>query len=83
MIGDTEFVDHLEEPAHPILPFFQRIGADAPVMSIVALGLLSAVALYSVKYMEHDKGTDLYYALLLLMVAGIVGITMATDLIVL
>ncbi len=60
-----------------------QFDALSAMMSIVALGLLSAVALYSVKYMEHDKGTDLYYALLLLMVAGIVGITMATDLIVL
>jgi proton-translocating NADH-quinone oxidoreductase chain N len=60
-----------------------QFDALSAMMSIVALGLLSAVSLYSVKYMEHDKGTDLYYPLLLLMVAGIVGITMATDLIVL
>jgi proton-translocating NADH-quinone oxidoreductase chain N len=53
------------------------------LMSVTALGLLSAVSLYSVKYMEEDKGTDIYYALLLLMVAGIVGISMATDLLVL
>jgi len=53
------------------------------LMSLTALGLLSAVSLYSVKYMENDKGTDLYYPMLLLMVAGILGITMATDLLVL
>jgi proton-translocating NADH-quinone oxidoreductase chain N len=57
--------------------------ALSALMSIVALSLLSAVSLYSAKYMAHDRGTDIYYALLLLMVAGIVGISMATDLLVL
>jgi proton-translocating NADH-quinone oxidoreductase chain N len=60
-----------------------QFDALAALMAVTALGLLSAVSLYSVKYMDEDKGTDLYYPLLLLMVAGIIGITMATDLVVL
>jgi proton-translocating NADH-quinone oxidoreductase chain N len=60
-----------------------QFDALTALMSLTALGLLSAVSLYSVKYMEEDKGTDLYYPMLMLMTAGILGITMATDLLVL
>ena len=52
-------------------------------LSIVALTLGTIVCLYSSVYMEHDKGQEYYYTLLLLMVAGIVGIGLATDLLVL
>ena len=52
-------------------------------LSIVALGLGSVVCLYSVSYMAEDKGLEYYYPLLLLMVAGILGIGLATDLLVL
>lgn len=41
------------------------------------LGLL--VSVYSIKYMEHDTGLDRYYALLLLLVAGMVGVALAGD----
>jgi proton-translocating NADH-quinone oxidoreductase chain N len=57
--------------------------ALAAFLAIVALSLGSAVAIYSARYMDHDKGTDLYYPLLILMVAGIVGLAMATDLLML
>jgi len=60
-----------------------QMDALSVFISIVALGLGTAVAFYSSKYMDHDKGTDLYYPLLLLMIAGIVGLSMATDLLVL
>lgn len=43
----------------------------------VFLGLL--VSLYSIKYMEHDTRLSLYYALLLTLVGGMVGVVMAGD----
>jgi proton-translocating NADH-quinone oxidoreductase chain N len=52
-------------------------------LALIALVLGTVVCLYSVIYMEHDKGQEYYYPLLLLMVAGILGIGLATDFLVL
>jgi proton-translocating NADH-quinone oxidoreductase chain M len=41
------------------------------------IGLLTAI--YSTKYMEHDTGHAEYYTLLLLMVAGMIGVAFAGD----
>jgi proton-translocating NADH-quinone oxidoreductase chain N len=60
-----------------------RMDALSIFLALIAISLGSVVCLYSVKYMEHDKGQEYYYALLLLMVAGIVGIGLATDFLVL
>jgi len=49
------------------------------LLALVATGLATAVSLYSVGYMGRDRGLESYYPLLLLMVAGIVGIGFATD----
>ncbi len=43
----------------------------------VVLGILSAV--FSVRYMEHDTGLTEYYAILIIMVAGMVGVVFAGD----
>ncbi len=43
----------------------------------------TVVCLYSLIYMKDDEGQEYYYPLLLLMVAGIVGIGLATDFLVL
>lgn len=42
------------------------------------LGLF--VSIYSVRYMEDDTGLDKYYSLLMVLVAGLVGISFAGDL---
>jgi len=47
------------------------------VFSIVLLGLF--VVVYSFSYMEHDTRLAEYYSLLLLMIAGMVGIALAGD----
>jgi proton-translocating NADH-quinone oxidoreductase chain N len=60
-----------------------RMDALSVFLSLIALSLGTIVCLYSVIYMEHDKGQEYYYPLLLLMVAGIVGIGLATDFLVL
>jgi proton-translocating NADH-quinone oxidoreductase chain N len=41
------------------------------------LGLLAAI--YSVKYMEVDTGLEKYYSLLLILVAGLVGVSFSRD----
>jgi len=60
-----------------------RMDALSVFLGLIALSLGTIVCLYSVIYMAHDKGQEYYYPLLLLMVAGIVGIGLATDFLVL
>jgi len=40
----------------------------------------SVVAIYSIRYMDRDDRLDRYYLLLLLLVAGMIGVVMAGDL---
>ncbi|MEM0217472.1 MAG: proton-conducting transporter membrane subunit [Candidatus Nezhaarchaeales archaeon] len=47
------------------------------VLLFLSIGLL--VSLYSIKYMEHDTGLDRYYTMLLLLVAGMIGVSIAGD----
>jgi proton-translocating NADH-quinone oxidoreductase chain N len=49
-------------------------------LGLVAVGLGALVSIFSVSYMEKSEGLGRYYALLLIMIAGIVGIGFAGDL---
>jgi proton-translocating NADH-quinone oxidoreductase chain N len=60
-----------------------RMDALSVFLAATALLLGTMVCIYSIRYMEHDKGKEYYYALLLSMVAGIIGLGLATDLLVL
>jgi formate hydrogenlyase subunit 3/multisubunit Na+/H+ antiporter MnhD subunit len=60
-----------------------RMDALAVFFALIALVLGTIVCLFSTMYMKNDKGQEYYYTLLLLMVAGIIGIGLATDLLVL
>jgi proton-translocating NADH-quinone oxidoreductase chain N len=60
-----------------------RMDALSVFLALIALVLGTIVCLYSIMYMKNDKGQDYYYPLLLLMVAGIVGIGLATDFLIL
>jgi proton-translocating NADH-quinone oxidoreductase chain N len=57
-----------------------RMDDASRVFSTLAILLGFLVAIYSLKYMEGEEGVGAYYLLLLLMVAGIVGVTLANDL---
>jgi proton-translocating NADH-quinone oxidoreductase chain N len=57
-----------------------RMDDASKIFSSVAILLGFLVAIYSLKYMEGEEGIGAYYLLLLLMVAGIVGVTLANDL---
>ena len=50
------------------------------LISAVALGLGTAVALYSGPYLSKETGQEKFYAMLLLMISMIVGLGCATDL---
>jgi len=39
----------------------------------------SVVSIYSIKYMDHDDRIDRYYLLLLILVAGMIGVVMSGD----
>ena len=60
-----------------------RMDALAVYLALIALTLGTVVCLYSIIYMRDDQGQEYYYTLLLLMVAGIIGIGLATDFLVL
>jgi len=59
---------------------FLRADPGASVVAGVALGLGLLVALYSGRYLTLDRRYEDYYPLLLLLVAGLVGMVMAADL---
>jgi proton-translocating NADH-quinone oxidoreductase chain N len=48
-------------------------------MALLFCGMGLTVAVYSLKYMEHDTGLEKYYSLLLALVAGMVGVVFAGD----
>jgi proton-translocating NADH-quinone oxidoreductase chain N len=59
-----------------------RLALDplALFLGIAGTTLLIISCLYSIRYLEEDTGTEKYYALLLLMAAGVLGIGLAQDL---
>jgi len=48
-------------------------------MALIFCGIGLLVAIYSVRYMEVDSGLDKYYALLLTLVAGMIGVAFSGD----
>jgi multicomponent Na+:H+ antiporter subunit D len=51
------------------------------VFMLLTVSLVSfAVVLYSINYMEHDKAKPAFYALLLVMIAGMNGLILSNDL---
>jgi len=66
----------------PDWPFAVALRADALTvfMSIVVTLLGLFVAVFSLDYMDRDRAVEKYHALLLLMIAGMVGLTAAADL---
>ena len=59
---------------------FLRTDPAALVLTSVALGLGMLVAIYSGRYLALDRRYETYYPLLLLLVTGLVGMVLATDL---
>jgi len=59
---------------------FLRADPGGLVVAGVALGLGLLVALYSGRYLEPGRRNETFYSLLLLMVAGLVGMVLAADL---
>lgn len=57
-----------------------RVDMLSIFMAVIFLGLGFAVTIYSIKYMEKESGKPLYYALLLAMVSGMMGVVFAGDL---
>ncbi|HVP41387.1 MAG TPA: complex I subunit 5 family protein, partial [Candidatus Krumholzibacteriaceae bacterium] len=57
-----------------------RIDMLGVFMATIFIGLGLLVAVYSIKYMENDTGTMLFYTLLTAMIGGMVGVAFAGDL---
>jgi proton-translocating NADH-quinone oxidoreductase chain N len=71
-----------EIPSIEMNPGSVRLALDplALFLGCVATTLLIISSLYSVRYLEQEAGTEKFYALLLLMVAGVLGIGLSKDL---
>lgn len=54
---------------------------DVPgsLMSLLAISLGIFITIYSMKFMEKDSGTSLYYSLLMAMITGIIGVSYSGD----
>ena len=63
----------------PMVTAYLRGDALGVFLATVALGLAALVTIYSMRYM-HKIGIGKFYALLLLMTTGIVGVGFASDL---
>jgi len=76
-------------PSTPILYHVEVFGGPYGVdlyvstmsvyMAVISLIMLSLVAFYSIKYMELDNGLDRYYALMLTLATGVVGVVFSGD----
>jgi proton-translocating NADH-quinone oxidoreductase chain N len=71
-----------EIPSVTIHPGGIRLALDplALFLGCAGITLLIITCLYSIRYLESDSGSEKFYALLLLMVAGVLGIGLAQDL---
>jgi proton-translocating NADH-quinone oxidoreductase chain N len=69
-------------PVAAIVPGSIRLALDplALYLGLIGTALLIITCLYSIRYLEQEAGTEKYYALLLLMTAGVIGIGLAQDL---
>ena len=65
----------------PFLTFGLRAdNLSTPIVGIILL-LCTLATLYSIEYMSHEHNQELYFALLLLYIAGMVGVVLATNLV--
>jgi proton-translocating NADH-quinone oxidoreductase chain N len=62
------------------LPLTLRADGLSGFMLLAILGLGLLVTIFSIDYMNHDRGAEKYFALLLLMIGGMVGQVLSTDL---
>jgi proton-translocating NADH-quinone oxidoreductase chain N len=69
-------------PVAAIVPGSIRLALDplALYLGLIGTTLLIITCIYSIRYIEQEAGTEKYYALLLLMTAGVIGIGLAQDL---
>jgi multicomponent Na+:H+ antiporter subunit D len=58
---------------------FFRIDILTVYIAVIFIFLAFFVALYSIKYMDHDTRLPLYYALLLTLIGGMIGVVFAGD----
>jgi proton-translocating NADH-quinone oxidoreductase chain N len=69
-------------PSATMIPGGIRLALDPVALLLGCAGtlLLVIASLYSIRCLEEEKGTEKYYALLLLMAAGVIGVGLAQDL---
>ena len=74
------FIKPLEIPINAG-PVHARLVVDVPgsFVGFLAIALGIFVVMYSINFMEKDAGTPLYYGLLILMTAGMVGVAFSGD----
>jgi proton-translocating NADH-quinone oxidoreductase chain N len=68
------------QPAGGIFSAFLSTDMLSIYMSFIFVGIGLLVCMYSIKCLENESGKPLYYALLLSLVSGMVGVVFAGDL---
>lgn len=65
------------------ISFAYHVDGLSLVFSLMAAGIGSAILLYCINYMEHEKtGTTRFYALMLTFIAGLINLVCASNLLV-
>ncbi|MCS7098227.1 MAG: hypothetical protein NZ922_04550 [Candidatus Methanomethyliaceae archaeon] len=67
---------YMKVPLNSGLMFIDQLGVFM-ALAFSILGLMACI--YSIKYMERDEAIPLFYSLLLLMIAGMIGCVFAGD----
>jgi proton-translocating NADH-quinone oxidoreductase chain N len=89
LVARTPFVAEMKAVAPEELPVWGyarprgvllRAEPGALVLSGIALGMGLLVAIYSARYLALDRRHETYYPLLLLLVAGLMGMVLTADL---
>lgn len=62
-------------------PFALYFDGLSLVFSLMAAGIGSAILMYCIDYMQHEKGTTRFYMLMLTFIAGLIGLVSAQSLI--
>ncbi|BCY18179.1 NADH-quinone oxidoreductase subunit L [Leptolinea sp. HRD-7] len=62
-------------------PFALYFDGLSLVFSLMAAGIGSAILVYCIDYMQHEKGTTRFYMLMLTFIAGLIGLVSARSLI--
>jgi multicomponent Na+:H+ antiporter subunit D len=79
-VMDGQVVTHQMAGWRPPFGIVLAVDSLNGFVAAVVAGITMLAALYSIEYMKHEGGQTYYYALLMLILSGMMGITLTGDL---